>query len=76
MTFRNLATLYLFLTSRIGYLGAGKTTLMNYVLNHQHGKKIAVILNGNSETTSSFGLANTVDIQSLETVRAQKILLS
>ncbi|PVH85992.1 cobW-domain-containing protein [Cadophora sp. DSE1049] len=28
-----------------GYLGAGKTTLMNYVLNEQHGKKIAVILN-------------------------------
>ena len=29
-----------------GYLGAGKTTLMNYILNEQHGKKIAVILNG------------------------------
>ncbi|KAF8863210.1 COBW domain-containing protein [Acephala macrosclerotiorum] len=28
-----------------GYLGAGKTTLMNYILNVQHGKKIAVILN-------------------------------
>ncbi|KAH9222165.1 CobW/HypB/UreG, nucleotide-binding domain-containing protein [Leptodontidium sp. 2 PMI_412] len=28
-----------------GYLGAGKTTLMNYILNEQHGKKIAVILN-------------------------------
>ncbi|TGO59227.1 hypothetical protein BOTNAR_0167g00230 [Botryotinia narcissicola] len=27
------------------YLGAGKTTLMNYILNEQHGKKIAVILN-------------------------------
>ncbi|KAM0303441.1 hypothetical protein ACHAO8_011497 [Botrytis cinerea] len=29
----------------LGYLGAGKTTLMNYILNEQHGKKIAVILN-------------------------------
>ncbi|KAK9105355.1 hypothetical protein Scep_022199 [Stephania cephalantha] len=28
-----------------GYLGAGKSTLINYVLNAQHGKKIAVILN-------------------------------
>ena len=29
-----------------GYLGAGKTTLVNYILREQHGKKIAVILNG------------------------------
>ncbi|XP_078442730.1 cobalamin biosynthesis CobW-like protein [Wolffia australiana] len=28
-----------------GYLGAGKSTLVNYVLNGQHGKRIAVILN-------------------------------
>jgi hypothetical protein len=38
----------LFISSfQTGYLGAGKTTLMNYILNEQHGKKIAVILNGN-----------------------------
>lgn len=28
-----------------GYLGAGKTTLMNFILSEKHGKKIAVILN-------------------------------
>ncbi|KAF2556578.1 hypothetical protein F2Q68_00014126 [Brassica cretica] len=28
-----------------GYLGAGKSTLVNYILNGKHGKKIAVILN-------------------------------
>ena len=38
------------LSQILGYLGAGKTTLMNYILNTQHGKKIAVILNGNSTT--------------------------
>jgi polynucleotide 5'-kinase involved in rRNA processing len=31
---------------RVGYLGSGKTTLLNYILNEEHGKKIAVILNG------------------------------
>ncbi|CAK7326179.1 unnamed protein product [Dovyalis caffra] len=28
-----------------GYLGAGKSTLVNHILNTQHGKRIAVILN-------------------------------
>lgn len=28
-----------------GYLGAGKTTLMNYILNNQTGHKVAVIVN-------------------------------
>ena len=28
-----------------GYLGAGKTTLMNYILNNQTGYKVAVIVN-------------------------------
>ena len=34
------------LTIVTGYLGAGKTTLVDYILKEQHGKKIAVILNG------------------------------
>ena len=34
------------LTRFTGYLGAGKTTLLNYILSEEHGKKIAVILNG------------------------------
>ncbi|MFM7427881.1 MAG: CobW family GTP-binding protein [Elainella sp.] len=28
-----------------GYLGAGKTTLLNHILTHEHGKKVAVIIN-------------------------------
>ena len=35
------------ITILTGYLGSGKTTLLNYILNEEHGKKIAVILNGN-----------------------------
>jgi polynucleotide 5'-kinase involved in rRNA processing len=37
------------ITILTGYLGSGKTTLLNYILNEEHGKKIAVILNGTSE---------------------------
>ncbi len=28
-----------------GYLGSGKTTLLNQILTHEHGKKVAVIVN-------------------------------
>jgi len=28
-----------------GWLGSGKTTLINHILHHQHGKKLAVIVN-------------------------------
>jgi molybdopterin-guanine dinucleotide biosynthesis protein len=27
-----------------GYLGTGKTTLLNRILTHEHGKKVAVIV--------------------------------
>lgn len=33
------------ITLLTGYLGAGKTTLMNYILNNQTGYKVAVIVN-------------------------------
>jgi G3E family GTPase len=29
----------------MGYLGAGKTALLNRILTHEHGKKVAVIVN-------------------------------
>jgi len=41
------------LTSLSGYLGAGKSTLLNYILTARHGKKIAVILNGQSTTNQA-----------------------
>ncbi|KIW19775.1 hypothetical protein PV08_00349 [Exophiala spinifera] len=50
-----------------GYLGAGKTTLLNYILTAEHGKKIAVILNGRSHfIPGQFG--NTADIEKSLTV--------
>ena len=32
-----------------GFLGAGKTTVLNHILNHRHGRKVAVIVNDMSE---------------------------
>ncbi|KAL7275224.1 hypothetical protein RUND412_001839 [Rhizina undulata] len=43
-----------------GYLGAGKTTLMNYILTEQHSKRIAIILNG---------LSPSVDIEKSLTIQ-------
>jgi len=33
-------------------LGAGKTTLLNYILTAEHGKKIAVIMNGGFDSVN------------------------
>ncbi|CAN1295662.1 Zinc-regulated GTPase metalloprotein activator 1 [Linum perenne] len=38
-------TLSVGVTVITGYLGSGKSTLVNYILNAKHGKRIAVILN-------------------------------
>lgn len=45
-----------------GYLGAGKTTLLNYILTAQHGKKVAVIMNGKAhmQTFPCLGVLLTV----------------
>lgn len=40
------------------FLGSGKTTLINYVLNASHGKKIAVILNDFAEGSAAESLAS------------------
>nr|WP_150959931.1 GTP-binding protein [Aneurinibacillus sp. XH2] len=39
-----------------GYLGAGKTTILNHVLNHRHGLRVAVIVNDLSEVNIDAGL--------------------
>lgn len=45
-----------------GYLGAGKTTLLNRILTHEHGKKVAVIINEFGEV----GIDNQLVVQSLD----------
>lgn len=46
-----------------GFLGAGKTTILNYILNHQTEKKIAVIVNDMSEINiDSQKVRNTISL--------------
>ncbi|MEI6381888.1 MAG: GTP-binding protein [Cyanobacteriota bacterium ELA615] len=47
-----------------GYLGAGKTTLLNRILTHEHGKKVAVIVNEFGE----IGIDNQLVIGSQEEI--------
>lgn len=41
-----------------GFLGAGKTTVLNHILNHRHGLKVAVIVNDMSEVNIDAALVN------------------
>ncbi len=45
------------LISGVGYLGAVKTTLLNYTLTAKHGKRVAVIMNGKLDTMASLIIA-------------------
>ncbi|WP_115719477.1 zinc metallochaperone GTPase ZigA [Gallaecimonas mangrovi] len=41
-----------------GFLGAGKTTVLNHILNNRHGLKVAVIVNDMSEVNIDAALVN------------------
>jgi G3E family GTPase len=52
-----------------GFLGSGKTTLVNYILNEPHGKKIAIIEN-------EFGAVNIDEDLVAENLRAAEDIIS
>ncbi len=56
------------MTILTGYLGAGKTTLINRLLNADHNMKIAVLVN-------DFGAIN-IDARLIVGVEGEKIILS
>jgi G3E family GTPase len=49
-----------------GYLGVGKTTLLNHILTHEHGKKVAVIVNEFGEVGIDSQLVVDADEEILE----------
>jgi G3E family GTPase len=49
-----------------GYLGAGKTTLLNRILTHEHGMKVAVIVNEFGEVGIDHQLVVTTDEEIFE----------
>jgi energy-coupling factor transporter ATP-binding protein EcfA2 len=49
-----------------GYLGAGKTTLLNRILSHEHGKKVAVIVNEFGEVGIDYQLVINADEEIFE----------
>lgn len=52
-----------------GFLGAGKTTLMNHILNGNHGEKIAVIMNEFGSVAIDDQLLNETKYETIHTLK-------
>ena len=59
-------------TSRVGYLGSGKSTLVRYILTAEHGFRIAVIVN---EYGDSSGIEQSV-IEAPDVITLYRIPIS